>query len=87
MAARLVSSLTLARGKKAVDLRPSKGKSLSQAEVFLVGKLITARDFNRGFFMRMCTTAWQLNDKFRVEPVEGGRVSSLSRIQTTKSRV
>ena len=75
------SSLALARGKKAVDVRSSKGKSLCQAEVFLVGKVLTARDFNRGFFMGMCTMAWQLNGKFRVEPVEGGRVSSLSRIQ------
>ncbi|KAL6191628.1 hypothetical protein ACLB2K_038018 [Fragaria x ananassa] len=50
-----------ARWKKAVDVRSSKGKSLCQEEVFLVGKVLTARDFNRGFFMGMCTMAWQLN--------------------------
>lgn len=50
-AARLASSLALAEGKKSIDLCPVNDKRLLQPDVFMVGKLITARDYKMRSFL------------------------------------
>ncbi|KAM5576814.1 hypothetical protein ABKV19_007583 [Rosa sericea] len=74
MAARLASSLAIAEGKKQVDLRPTQGQGLRQSEVFMVGKLLTARDFKIRSFLGMFRNAWRTNGSLQVEEAEGQRI-------------
>ncbi|KAM5566149.1 hypothetical protein ABKV19_019900 [Rosa sericea] len=74
MGARLASSLAIAEGKKQIDLWPTQGKGLRQANVFLVGKLLTAQDFKVKSFIGMFRNAWRINGALQVEEVEGQRV-------------
>ncbi|KAM5572784.1 hypothetical protein ABKV19_012706 [Rosa sericea] len=74
MAARLASSLAIAEGKKQVDLRPTQGEGLRQSEVFMVGKLLTARDFKLRSFLGMFRNAWRINGSLQVEEAEGQRI-------------
>ncbi|XP_061999326.1 uncharacterized protein LOC133716662 [Rosa rugosa] len=87
MAARLASSLALAEGKKKVDLHPSQGKGLWQSEVFMVGKLLTAREFKVRSFLGMFRSAWRVNGTLQVEEAEGGRVLFTFSDPTDRARV
>ncbi|XP_061998905.1 uncharacterized protein LOC133716201 [Rosa rugosa] len=74
MAARLASSLAIAEGRKQVDLRQTQGKGLRQADVFLVGKMLTAREYKTRSFLGMFRNAWRVHGSLRVEEAEGQRV-------------
>ncbi|KAM5582612.1 hypothetical protein ABKV19_002839 [Rosa sericea] len=74
MATRLASSLAIAEGKRHIDLRPTHGQGLRQANVFLVGKLLTARDFKIKSFMGMFRNTWRINGTLQVEEAEEQRV-------------
>ncbi|XP_062010823.1 uncharacterized protein LOC133727227 [Rosa rugosa] len=63
MAARLASSLALADGKQP----PSKG--LRQPEAFMVGKLLTVREYSRRSFLGMFRSAWRINGRLNVEEI------------------
>ncbi|XP_024179036.1 uncharacterized protein LOC112185058 [Rosa chinensis] len=74
MAAKLASSLAIAEGKRQIDLRPTQGKGLRKENVFLVGKLLTARDFKVKSFMGMFRNTWRVNGSLQVEETKGQRV-------------
>ncbi|XP_062014233.1 uncharacterized protein LOC133730708 [Rosa rugosa] len=74
MAARLATSLAIAEGKRQIDLRPTHGQGLRQANVFLVGKLLTARDYKIKSFMGIFRNAWRINGALQVEEAEEQRV-------------
>ncbi|KAK9928388.1 hypothetical protein M0R45_025525 [Rubus argutus] len=74
MAARLAYALALAEGQRPVDLRSSKGMGLRQSEVFLVGRLLAARVYNRQSFVGMFHHAWKVNGTLKTEDVDENKV-------------
>ncbi|XP_061993474.1 uncharacterized protein LOC133711356 [Rosa rugosa] len=67
MAVRLAASLGLADARRPVDLWPSHGEGLRRSQTYLVGKLLTARAFNKRSFMGMFRRAWRLNGRYTVQ--------------------
>ncbi|XP_024155768.1 uncharacterized protein LOC112163723 [Rosa chinensis] len=67
MAVRLAASLGLADVRRPVDLRPARGEGLRRSQTYLVGKLLTARAFNKRSFMGMFRRAWRLNGRYTAQ--------------------
>ncbi|XP_061990881.1 uncharacterized protein LOC133709233 [Rosa rugosa] len=55
-------------------MRLTQGQGLRQSNVFLVGKLLTAREYKSKSFMGMFRNAWRINGSLQVEEAEGQRV-------------
>lgn len=56
------------------DLWPSKGMDLRHSEVFLVGRLLTARVYNRQSFLGMFSHAWKVNGMLKTKDVDEDKV-------------
>ncbi|XP_024155844.1 uncharacterized protein LOC112163820 [Rosa chinensis] len=67
MVVSLAAFLGLADARCPVDLRPPCGEGLRRTQTNLVGKLLTARAFNKRSFMGMFRRAWRLNGRYTVQ--------------------